>query len=146
MLSSGCPFITHVHDVILLSFLFQARSEEQVAAARAWLDAERVWLVHRGGFCAARQLRETDSGEPLPEGRVRLKLEHNGDIIEVDEDDVEKVSFLLGAEGAGWGDAEARVPEAWVSWGLGHRDLRRAISLEDPFLELDLQICTCLIF
>lgn len=99
MLSSGCPFITHVHDVILLSFLFQARSEEQVAAARAWLDAERVWLVHRGGFCAARQLRETDSGEPLPEGRVRLKLEHNGDIIEVDEDDVEKVSVLPGAEG-----------------------------------------------
>ncbi|XP_070001522.1 unconventional myosin-XVIIIa isoform X13 [Penaeus vannamei] len=69
-----------------------ARSEEQVAAARAWLDAERVWLVHRGGFCAARQLRETDSGEPLPEGRVRLKLEHNGDIIEVDEDDVEKAN------------------------------------------------------
>lgn len=69
-----------------------ARSEEQVAAARAWLDAERVWLVHRGGFCAARQLRETDSGEPLPEGRVRLKLEHNGDVIEVDEDDVEKAN------------------------------------------------------
>ncbi|XP_066966278.1 unconventional myosin-XVIIIa-like isoform X2 [Macrobrachium rosenbergii] len=69
-----------------------ARSEEQVAAAKAWLDAERVWLVHRGGFCAARQLRETDSGESLPEGRVRLKLEHNGDIIEVDEDDVEKAN------------------------------------------------------
>nr|XP_045601371.1 unconventional myosin-XVIIIa-like isoform X13 [Procambarus clarkii] len=69
-----------------------ARSEEQVAAARAWLDAERVWLVHRGGFCAARQLRETDAGEALPEGRVRLKLEHNGDVIEVDEDDVEKAN------------------------------------------------------
>ncbi|XP_064118350.1 unconventional myosin-XVIIIa-like isoform X2 [Macrobrachium nipponense] len=69
-----------------------ARSEEQVAAAKAWLDAERVWLVHRGGFCAARQLRETDSGESLPEGRVRLKLEHNGDVIEVDEDDVEKAN------------------------------------------------------
>ncbi|XP_068248764.1 uncharacterized protein [Palaemon carinicauda] len=69
-----------------------ARSEEQMAAAKAWLDAERVWLVHRGGFCAARQLRETDSGESLPEGRVRLKIEHNGDIIEVDEDDVEKAN------------------------------------------------------
>ncbi|XP_050714034.1 unconventional myosin-XVIIIa-like isoform X11 [Eriocheir sinensis] len=69
-----------------------ARSEEQVAAARAWLDAERVWLVHRGGFCAARQLRETDAGVALPEGRVRLKLEHNGDVIEVDEDDVEKAN------------------------------------------------------
>ena len=62
-----------------------------MAAARAWLEAERVWLVHRGGFCAARQLRETDAGVALPEGRVRLKLEHNGDVIEVDEDDVEKV-------------------------------------------------------
>lgn len=72
--------------------VLQARSEEQIAAARAWLEAERVWLVHRGGFCAARQLRETDAGEALPEGRVRLKLEHNGDVIEVDEDDVEKVS------------------------------------------------------
>lgn len=69
-----------------------ARSEEQVAAARAWLEAERVWLVHRGGFCAARQLRETDAGVALPEGRVRLKLEHNNDVIEVDEDDVEKAN------------------------------------------------------
>lgn len=28
---------------------------------------------------------------PLPEGRVRIKLDHGGDVLEVDEDDVEKV-------------------------------------------------------
>lgn len=70
----------------------QARSEEQVANTRAWLDAEKVWLVHKGGFCAGRQLKETEDGESLPEGRVRLKLDHNDEVIEVDEDDVEKVS------------------------------------------------------
>lgn len=32
---------------------------------------------------------------PLPEGRVRIKLDHGGDVLEVDEDDVEKVFFMV---------------------------------------------------
>lgn len=49
-------------------------------------------MVHRDGFAAGRQLRETEDGEPLPEGRVRVKLDYNGEIVEVDEDDVEKAN------------------------------------------------------
>ncbi|XP_047738816.1 unconventional myosin-XVIIIa-like, partial [Hyalella azteca] len=66
-----------------------ARSEEQVAAAL--LEAERVWLVHRGGFCAARLLGDDASPAP-PLGKLALKLEHSGDVIHVDEDDVEKAN------------------------------------------------------
>lgn len=31
----------------------------------------------------------------LPEGRVRLKVDHGGDILEVDEEDIEKVSIFI---------------------------------------------------
>ncbi|KAF2362555.1 Myosin head motor domain [Trinorchestia longiramus] len=73
----------------------EARSEEQVAAGV--LEAERVWLVHRGGFCAARILEgDASAGDPSsappPPGKLALKLEHSGDIIHVDEDDVEKAN------------------------------------------------------
>ena len=70
----------------------QARTESQCSAEQAWLEGENVWLVHRDGFAAGRQLRETEDGEPLPEGRVRVKLDYNGEVVEVDEDDVEKAN------------------------------------------------------
>merc|ERR1719391_216663 len=72
--------------------LEQARSESQCSAEQAWLEGENVWLVHRDGFAAGRQLRETEDGELLPEGRVRVKLDYNGEVVEVDEDDVEKAN------------------------------------------------------
>ncbi len=34
---------------------------------------------------------KTEAGS-LPEGKVRIKLEHDGTVLDVDEDDVEKVS------------------------------------------------------
>jgi hypothetical protein len=34
----------------------QAKSEEQMRDEKAWQDAERVWLVHREGFTAAKQV------------------------------------------------------------------------------------------
>lgn len=37
----------------------------------------------------ATQLK-TDTGS-LPEGKVKIRLEHDGTLLEVDEDDVEKV-------------------------------------------------------
>jgi len=55
------------------------------------MDAERVWLVHKGGFASASQLR--GEGHGVPEGRVKIRLDHGGEILEVDEDDVEKVGF-----------------------------------------------------
>jgi myosin-18 len=61
--------------------LLQAKTEEQVASEQAFLDAERVWLVHKEGFAAAGQLQDEEN--PAPEGRVRVQLDYNGDIIEV---------------------------------------------------------------
>lgn len=39
--------------------------------------------------CVATQLK-TEVGS-LPEGKVKIRLEHDGTLLEVDEDDVEKV-------------------------------------------------------
>lgn len=37
---------------------------------------------------------KTEAGS-LPEGKVKIKLEHDGTVLDVDEDDVEKVSGKL---------------------------------------------------
>lgn len=38
---------------------------------------------------------KTETGS-LPEGKVKIKLEHDGTVLDVDEDDVEKVSCFGG--------------------------------------------------
>ena len=51
--------------------------------------------MHRGGFAAARVLHAGMPGaegvENLSEGKCRVKLEHGGEVLDVDEEDVEKV-------------------------------------------------------
>uniref|UniRef100_A0A8C9IC73 Unconventional myosin-XVIIIa n=1 Tax=Piliocolobus tephrosceles TaxID=591936 RepID=A0A8C9IC73_9PRIM len=64
-----------------------AKTEEQIAAEEAWNETEKVWLVHRDGFSLASQLKSEELS--LPEGKVRVKLDHDGAILDVDEDDVE---------------------------------------------------------
>lgn len=44
-------------------------------------------------LCSATMVK-TEPGS-LPEGKVKIKLEHDGTILDVDEDDVEKVSVEL---------------------------------------------------
>lgn len=85
-----------------------------MAAERAWYESEKVWLVHKDGFSlgetsllpSRRESRlksspaglnptpatvtRTEAGS-LPEGKVRIRLEHDGTVLDVDEDDVEKV-------------------------------------------------------
>ena len=68
--------------------LLQAKSEDEVQTEKAWMEAEQVWLIHKGGFASAHLLK---SNEALPEGKIKIKLESQGDILEVDEDDIEKV-------------------------------------------------------
>ncbi|XP_069699013.1 unconventional myosin-XVIIIa isoform X2 [Periplaneta americana] len=73
----------------------QAKSEEQLATERAWLEAERLWLVHRMGFSACRRLHEEPSGSgggDSDAGKIRVRLEANGEILQVDDDDVEKAN------------------------------------------------------
>ncbi|CAL8360200.1 unnamed protein product [Merluccius merluccius] len=66
------------------------KTEEQIAAEQAWFGSERVWLVHEDGFSLATVLK-TEAGS-LPEGKVKVKLEHDGTILDVDEDDIEKAN------------------------------------------------------
>jgi len=83
----------HVGQYKELKEIFkQAKSEDQLSHEKAWLEAENVWLVHRDGFAAGRQIKESEAGEPLNEGKVRVKLDYNEEVIEVDEDDVEKAN------------------------------------------------------
>ncbi|XP_064251025.1 unconventional myosin-XVIIIa isoform X9 [Passer domesticus] len=70
---------------------WDAKTEEQIAAEEAWYETEKVWLVHRDGFSLGSQLRP-EAGSPLPEGKVKVKLDHDGAILEVEEDDVEKAN------------------------------------------------------
>uniref|UniRef100_A0A7N5ZRH9 Myosin motor domain-containing protein n=1 Tax=Anabas testudineus TaxID=64144 RepID=A0A7N5ZRH9_ANATE len=57
---------------------------------RAWYNTEKVWLVHKDGFSLATLLK-TEAGS-LPEGKVKIRLESDGSLLEVDEDDVEKAN------------------------------------------------------
>ncbi|XP_042270266.1 unconventional myosin-XVIIIa-like isoform X9 [Thunnus maccoyii] len=68
----------------------QVKTEEQIAAEQAWYGSEKVWLVHKDGFSLATVVK-TEPGS-LPEGKVKIKLEHDGTILDVDEDDVEKAN------------------------------------------------------
>uniref|UniRef100_A0A8C4W0W0 Unconventional myosin-XVIIIa n=1 Tax=Gopherus evgoodei TaxID=1825980 RepID=A0A8C4W0W0_9SAUR len=68
-----------------------AKTEEQITAEEAWYETDKVWLVHKDGFSLASQLR-ADETSLLPEGKVKVKLDHDGAVLEVDEDDVEKAN------------------------------------------------------
>lgn len=78
-------------------FFFQAKSEEQLASEKAFLEAERVWLVHRDGFAPAGLLKDgAASSVPTEDSdgvnKVKVQLDCNGEVIEVDEDDVERAN------------------------------------------------------
>ncbi|XP_076023990.1 unconventional myosin-XVIIIa isoform X4 [Genypterus blacodes] len=68
----------------------QVKTEEQIAAEQAWYGSEKVWLVHKDGFSLATVVK-TEPGS-LPEGKLKVRLEHDGTILDVDEDDIEKAN------------------------------------------------------
>ncbi|XP_055573842.1 unconventional myosin-XVIIIa isoform X7 [Falco biarmicus] len=84
-------FTTSLDPAASASAPSQAKTEEQIAAEEAWYETEKVWLVHRDGFSLGSQLR-LEEGVPLPEGKVKVKLDHDGTVLEVEEDDVEKAN------------------------------------------------------
>ena len=71
--------------------MFQAKSEEELASEKAFLEAERGWLVHRDGFASAgllkndKQRNKDNDGieEGTGDGKVQVQLDYNGEIIEV---------------------------------------------------------------
>ncbi|XP_058853827.1 unconventional myosin-XVIIIa-like isoform X8 [Acipenser ruthenus] len=68
----------------------QVKTEEEIAAEQEWYGTDKVWLVHKDGFSLATLLKAENHS--LPEGKVKIKLEHDGTILDVDEDDVEKAN------------------------------------------------------
>ncbi|XP_077421501.1 myosin-XVIIIa isoform X1 [Vanacampus margaritifer] len=68
----------------------QVKTEEQIVAEQAWYGSEKVWLVHKEGFSLATVVK-TEPGS-MPEGKVKIKLEHDGTVLDVDEDDIEKAN------------------------------------------------------
>ena len=91
---SLCYLNEIVINLILLTLFFQAKSEDQLQIEKDWLAQEAVWLIHKGGFAAAKRLKP-EGHISLAEGRTRVQLEHNGDVLEVDEEDIEKVRVRL---------------------------------------------------
>ncbi|KAJ0004344.1 hypothetical protein NQD34_010558, partial [Periophthalmus magnuspinnatus] len=68
----------------------ESKTEEQITAEKTWYNTEKVWLVHKDGFSMATLLK-TEAGS-LPEGKVKIRLESDGSLLDVDEDDVEKAN------------------------------------------------------
>ena len=66
------------------------------------MEAERVWLVHRDGFAPAGLLKNDkdnnknneDNEDDIGEGKVRVQLDYNGDIIEVKTVPLRCISFI----------------------------------------------------
>ncbi|KAM4700158.1 unconventional myosin-XVIIIa isoform 3-T3 [Discoglossus pictus] len=68
----------------------QAKTEDQINAEQNWYETDKVWLVHKEGFSLANKINAENSN--LPEGKVKIRLENDGTILDVDEDDVEKAN------------------------------------------------------
>ncbi|XP_068767615.1 unconventional myosin-XVIIIb [Struthio camelus] len=67
-------------------------TDQDQAPSDTWYEAEKVWLVQQDGFTLATQLKP-DVGTPeLPAGRVRVRLEADGSVTEVDEDSVHRTN------------------------------------------------------
>lgn len=69
------------------------------------------------------QLRP-EAGSPQPEGKVKVKLDHDGAVLEVEEDDVEKV----GLRGGGAGGADPRSPPDPPHLHLAARQTPRPVT------------------
>ncbi|XP_025090259.1 unconventional myosin-XVIIIa-like isoform X3 [Pomacea canaliculata] len=72
-----------------LSGADKAKSEDEVQLERQWLEADRVWLVHKTGFTSAMLLPADGGGSS--DGTVKIKLD-SGEILDVEEEDVEKAN------------------------------------------------------
>ncbi|TKS83526.1 Unconventional myosin-XVIIIa [Collichthys lucidus] len=68
----------------------KGKTEEQITAEKIWYTTDKVWLVHKDGFSLATLLK-TEAGS-LPEGKVKIRLESDGSLLDVDEDDIEKAN------------------------------------------------------
>ncbi|KAK9718768.1 hypothetical protein QE152_g23026 [Popillia japonica] len=85
----------------------EAKTDEQITKEKQWLDTQKVWLMHRGGFALARKI----SGPEVEPGKVRIQLEQTGDHLNVDEDDIE-TRMTQGAGAGKSNDVSGQAPES----------------------------------
>uniref|UniRef100_A0A3Q1LG72 Myosin XVIIIB n=1 Tax=Bos taurus TaxID=9913 RepID=A0A3Q1LG72_BOVIN len=57
-----------------------------------WYEAEKVWLVQKDGFTLATVLKPDEGTADLPAGRVRLCVDADGSVTEVDEEHVHRAN------------------------------------------------------
>ena len=62
---------------------------------KAWIESGRVWLHYRDGFAAASLVGDDGSGKKndrAGDSRVQLKIEKSGQVVVVDEDEIDKAN------------------------------------------------------
>ncbi|XP_073742883.1 unconventional myosin-XVIIIb isoform X1 [Callorhinus ursinus] len=69
----------------------QSEDSDQAPEDR-WYEAEKVWLVQKDGFTLATVLKPDEGTADLPAGRVRLCIDADKTITEVDEEHVHRAN------------------------------------------------------
>nr|XP_019611149.1 PREDICTED: unconventional myosin-XVIIIb isoform X2 [Rhinolophus sinicus] len=69
----------------------QSRHSDQAPEDR-WYEAEKVWLVQKDGFTLATVLKPDEGTADLPAGRVRLCIDADKTITEVDEEHIHRAN------------------------------------------------------
>ncbi|XP_037672909.1 unconventional myosin-XVIIIb [Choloepus didactylus] len=69
----------------------QSRDSDQAPEDR-WYEAEKVWLVQKDGFTLATVLKPDEGTADLPAGRVRLCIDEDKTIMEVDEEHIHRAN------------------------------------------------------
>ncbi|XP_040106912.1 unconventional myosin-XVIIIb isoform X1 [Oryx dammah] len=69
----------------------QSGVSEQAPEDR-WYEAEKVWLVQKDGFTLATVLKPDEGTADLPAGRVRLCVDADSSVTEVDEEHVHRAN------------------------------------------------------
>ncbi|KAG1673504.1 Unconventional myosin-XVIIIa [Nymphon striatum] len=67
-------------------FKKSAKSEDQLTREKKWLDEEKVWILHKEGYSAAKKVQSNSS---VSEGKVLVQIESNGQTMEAEEEEVE---------------------------------------------------------
>ncbi|XP_061459502.1 unconventional myosin-XVIIIb isoform X2 [Rhineura floridana] len=57
-----------------------------------WYEMEKVWLVQKDGFTLATELKPDEGTPELPLGTVRVRVEADSSIIEVDEENIQRTN------------------------------------------------------
>ncbi|TTK47635.1 Unconventional myosin-XVIIIb [Bagarius yarrelli] len=66
--------------------------EPKPSVKDVWYEAGTVWYTHKNGFTLATQLKPDEGTPELPYGKVRVKLQTDGSVHDVAQDEIEKLN------------------------------------------------------